>query len=124
MDSHQLINQTSGEQEYYTPKEIVEAARTAMGGIDLDPASSYTANKTVKALKFYSAEENGLLLPWEGNIWLNHPFGRRENPEWISKLITEWRSARILQACCITFASTSEQWFAPAVYRNPLHSVG
>ena len=31
-----LINQTSGKVEYYTPADIVEAARRVMGSIDLD----------------------------------------------------------------------------------------
>ena len=42
-----LINQTSGKVEYYTPADIVEAARRVMGSIDLDPASSPAANETV-----------------------------------------------------------------------------
>lgn len=34
-----LVNQTSGDFEYYTPVEFVEPGRKLMGGIDLDPAS-------------------------------------------------------------------------------------
>ena len=47
--SHQQINQTSGDVEYYTPPAIIEAARLVMGTIDLDPASSETANERVRA---------------------------------------------------------------------------
>lgn len=113
MNNAQRINQTSGAVEYYTPSNIIEAARSTMGGIDLDPASSWAANKTVKAGRFYTVEDNGLALPWFGNVWLNHPFGRVQNPLWINKLVSEYADQNIWQACAITYACTSEKWFAP-----------
>ncbi len=135
--AHQLINQTSGEVEYYTPVEIIEAARRVMGGIDLDPASSENANRIVKAARIYTVEDDGMAQPWRGRIWLNHPFGRPEkacgigcdkkhehhyydyygNAKWINNLVIESFAGRVTQACCITFASTSEAWFQPLAKR-------
>lgn len=55
--NHQLVNQTSGNTEWYSPPELVEAARRVMGGIDLDPASSRAANEAiVKATKYFDEE--------------------------------------------------------------------
>ncbi len=93
MNAAQLINQDSGNQEYYTPVEIVDAAARTMGYIDLDPASSGAANKTVRAARFFTSEDDGLSRSWEGRIWLNHPFGRKENPLWIGKRLA-YGSAR------------------------------
>lgn len=109
----QLINQTSGDYEYYTPFEIVEAARKTMGHISLDPASSALANLRIGASDYFTEKIDGLTQEWYGRVWLNHPFGRESNPKWISKLVEEYRSGRVKQACCITFAATSEAWFAP-----------
>lgn len=119
MNAAQLINQTSGRVEYYTPAAIVDAARRTMGGIDLDPASSPAANATVQAGRIFTAADDGLAHAWFGRVWMNHPFGRTTNRPWVSKLVREYRAGRVEQACAITFASTSEAWFQP-LFRFPL----
>lgn len=138
--SHQLINQTSGETEYYTPVEIVDSARFLLGGIDLDPASSARANEVVGARQFYTVADNSLYRSWYGRVWLNWPFAAGEkackpncqkktcrperrghciqedipgNGEWVNKLVADWNAGNIEAACCICYACTSEHWFAP-----------
>lgn len=113
MDSHQLINQTSGNQEWGTPKEIVEVARKTMGSIDLDPASCLEANKIVQSTMFFTKANNGLKRTWWGNVFLNWPFGRKENHLWVNKLMLEWDGGVVNQTITICFASTSEAWFKP-----------
>ena len=117
------INQTSGETEYYTPQPILEAARATMGWIDLDPASSVAANARVGATRYYTTEDDGLLQPWSGCIWLNHPFGRVSNPRWIAKLIKESQNDEFKAACVLTFACTSEAWFYPLLCRPQCYLV-
>eukprot|EP00198_Chlamydomonas_reinhardtii_P005034 XP_001694370.1 predicted protein [Chlamydomonas reinhardtii] len=63
---------------YVTPAPILAAVRRLFGGpIDLDPASDQQANQSVKALKFYSAEQDGLAEtnPWAGKVFINPPSG-------------------------------------------------
>jgi DNA N-6-adenine-methyltransferase (Dam) len=137
MNQSSLINQNSSEVEYYTPPAIIEAARCAMGRIDLDPASSTRANKIVKADKIFTIHQDGIERDWFGNVWLNHPFGRPEpaclpdcekkhahhdydlhgNAPWIKKLCEQYSDTAIDQACCITYACTSESWFSPLLAR-------
>lgn len=59
---------------WFTPPAIIEA----LGGpssFDLDPCSpAHRPWPTAK--QHYSAEQNGLLLPWFGRVWLNPPYSR------------------------------------------------
>jgi len=115
--AHQHINQTSGDVEYYTPPAIIEAACLVMGTIDLDPASSVAANERVKAVRIFTEQDDGLNQEWHGRVWMNHPFGKKMNAKWIAKLGEEYRSGRVQEALCITYACTSEKWFQPLLLR-------
>ena len=50
--------------EWWTPQFIIEAARVTLGRIDLDPASTFDANKRTNAVIFYTQEDNGLEKEW------------------------------------------------------------
>jgi hypothetical protein len=65
--------------EHYTPKDIVERARLALGGIDLDPASCAEANRVVQAENYFTAEEDGFVRGWRGRVFLNPPGGLSDN---------------------------------------------
>lgn len=79
----------SGNNEWYTPSEIIEAARQAMGSIDIDPASSEIANEVVKAAEYYTAETNGLDKKLHGNVWMNPPYASDLIGKFISKIVDE-----------------------------------
>lgn len=113
MKNHQNINADAGSDDYYTPEEIIIAARRTMGEIDLDPASSIEANRRVSAARIYTAADDGLKRKWTGRVWMNHPFGRETNGPWIAKLAGEYAVGNVTEAICITFAATSELWFRP-----------
>jgi len=70
------VSHNSGENEWYTPANLIDAARTVLGGIDLDPASSDTAQKLVAAGTYYTAADDGLGREWLGRVWLNPPYSK------------------------------------------------
>ena len=65
----------SESREHYTPPSIIRRARSVMGGIDLDPASSAEANEVVRARRYYTIEANGYEQRWSGRVLLNPPGG-------------------------------------------------
>lgn len=151
MNAAQLINQSSGAVEYYTPEELTNAARLCMGSIELDPASCPEANLTVRADRFFDKDDDGLKQIWRADtVWLNHPFHRAEkkcrtpwqlcikkicekrgyhiekdipgNGVWINKLVNAYKRTTagfysegdfVREACCLTYALTSEVWLRP-----------
>ena len=103
------VSFNSGNNEWYTPAAFIEAARKAMGGIDLDPASSDMAQETVKAATYYTAETNGLDKTWTGNIWMNPPYSSDLVERFVDKMIAE--RGNFEQAVVLVNNATETGWF-------------
>jgi phage N-6-adenine-methyltransferase len=106
--------QASGKREWYTPGEYIELSREVMGAIDLDPASSEEAQKTVKAAEYFNAERNGLKQPWHGRVFLNPPYASQDVSLFVTKLVTEFREGRVEQAILLVNNCTDTAWFHEA----------
>jgi len=101
--------------EWWTPQWIIEAARATLGRIDLDPASTFDANKRTKAVTFYTREDNGLEKEWHGTVFLNPP-SKRGDPAcrphlWAKKLIEEYDSGHVSHAIFIVKSVLGYKWY-------------
>lgn len=105
------LARASGGTEWYTPRDIIEGARVAMGGIDLDPASTAEANEVIKASVFLTVLHDGLRYPWQGRVWLNPPYARSSIGHFINKLLAEHDAGHVEQACVLTNNATETRWF-------------
>lgn len=62
------------ENDFISPPELVATTAAFFGGsIDLDPASSESANSVVQADRFFSWKENGLNQPWKADSVYLYP---------------------------------------------------
>ena len=97
--------------EWYTPGKYIEAARAAMGSIDLDPASCAHANKTVQAATYFDQAADGLHRQWFGRVWLNPPYSgyKGQAAAWATKLLAEYEAGRVEQAVLLVNLSTAYQ---------------
>lgn len=75
-------------EDFYTPVEIVEAARSAMGGIDLDAASHWWANRLHRIPEFFHQNRSAFDHDWFGKVWLNPPYGN--NGPWLERIVDQW----------------------------------
>jgi phage N-6-adenine-methyltransferase len=105
------VSHNSGENEWYTPKQFIEAARLAMGSIDTDPASSDVANETVRAKKYYTAEQDGRDKKWSGNVWMNPPYSQPLISEFIDAFAQKYNAGEFQQACVLVNNAKETNWY-------------
>lgn len=108
---HNHRAQGTGENEWYTPAEYIDAARDVMGDIDLDPATSAFAQKTVKAGTFYTIDDDGLAQDWAGRVWMNPPYAQPHIAHFIEKLAASVEAGDVTEAIALTHNYTDTQWF-------------
>lgn len=101
----------TGISEWYTPADIINSARGVLGAIDLDPASSEIANRTVGAARIFTADDDGLAQPWRGRVWMNPPYTARVIDLFIAKLVDEHRAGNVAEAIVLTNNSTDTSWW-------------
>jgi hypothetical protein len=87
--------------EWYTPKWVFDALNITF---DLDPCSPQTGGFVPARRKLWKPDFDGLAEPWEGNVWLNPPYGA-ETKLWVNRL------AEHGEGIALVFSRTGTKWF-------------
>lgn len=104
-----MVNIRSSIQDYFTPTPIIEAARATMGGIDLDAASHWLANKVHQIPAYFDRNRSAFEYPWKGRVWLNPPYG--DNEPWFREIVRYVEAGEVTQMCMLSpvWAFTTKQ---------------
>lgn len=118
MSQPMSILTSQGTVEWYTPPSLIERARSVLGVIDLDPASSDVAQRWINATEYYTADDDGKAQPWSGRIWLNPPFD--DTPAWVDRLDSEYQSGDVTAAVLLVNSAPGYIWWEDLWRRRPV----
>lgn len=86
--------------DYYTPPELIwNGAAEAMGGVDLDVASHWIANRRLKIPDYFDLNRSAFDHDWYGRVWNNAPFGN--NAPWFERALHFWGLGEVEQMCML-----------------------
>lgn len=111
------VTANSGRQDWYTPVEVLDAARAVLGEFDVDPASSHIAQTLVQAKNYFTTEDDGLRQTWTGRVWLNPPYANGVIDSFAKKLLDEIDAGNATTAIVLVNNATETRWFQSLLNR-------
>ena len=126
-------NNPSGNTDWETPIELVDALEALFGRFDLDPCATYESRKapawfgrdsmrcsfgdgTYKAAPSFNPcagcrpAEDGLAEPWFGSVFVNPPYGRGVG-KWVEKCYNEVVKGNAALVVALLPVSTDTRWW-------------
>lgn len=102
----QTVGYTGGSDEHDTPVSFFAPIAEAVGGFDIDPAASETSDLAERNV---TKDEDGLSIPWNGDVWLNPPYS--EVGDWMEYARNQYEHGHANRVVSLVFARTSTQWW-------------
>ncbi len=85
------LNKLNTSDDFLTPPEVVRA----MGPFDLDPCSSWRGEPLAPSV-YRLPQDDGLLLPWKGCVFVNPPFSQLRL--WVNRFVTHQNGIMLVPA--------------------------
>lgn len=113
--------------EWFTPVKTMIRVHEFFGpvGIELDPASCDMAQRTVKAARYYTKNDDGLSHDWHAStLFLNPPYnklnGISQQETWSAKLHRHVMSGDVRLALMLVSAASGSAWYATMLNHWPV----
>lgn len=102
----------TGNEEAFTPADIIKAVHAVLGGLDLDPASCAEANATVRARRYFTKADDALTQDWVApTLFMNPPYTRGTVTSFCEKLVGHVKAGDVPSAIALVSNDTSTNWF-------------
>ena len=93
-----------------TPVEFVgDVVKFFDGEIDTDPCCNDVNNPNVPAKVFYTEETNGLAHPWNGKVFMNHPYS--DSKTWVPYAALQYESGNATEMVLLIKLDVSTRWW-------------
>ena len=76
--------------DWLTPRPIIAAVESVLGGIDLDPAACHLKPNWVPAKTRWTKDQDALSREWHGRVFLNPPYARGQISAFAKKFLFEY----------------------------------
>lgn len=97
--------------DWYTPDEYIDAVRSVLGKIDLDPFSSESANKRVKATTIFTKDNTSLDKQWGcKQTFMNPPYSGQLCKQAVAKFIEQYEKYNF-EGIILVNNATDTKWF-------------
>ena len=106
--------------ECYSPEAITERLPRALGGpVELDPASCATANRTVRAARYYTKDDDGYMRDWTSpRLYLNPPFD--DTPRWVKRWAAAYAAGEVGATVLLVNSAPGYEWWHDLIDRAPV----
>lgn len=100
-----------------TPREFYEKLHRVFR-FDLDVCA---LPENAKATNYYTPEQDGLKQAWQGNCWMNPPYGR-EIGRWVEKAYESAKQNGATVVCLLP-ARTDTRWWHDFCLKGEIHFI-
>ena len=94
-----------------TPQDLFDKLDQEFG-FSLDVCAT---QENAKCQKFYTPEQDGLKMPWEGTVWCNPPYGRQVG-QWVRRALFAAVAGNTV--VMLLPARTDTAWFHDYIYKR------
>jgi len=96
--------------EWFTPKHLFDEL-DAEFEFTLDPCAPIDPKHRLPVEHHFTLEDNGLILPWHGRVFMNPPYGWHVTERWIEKACLEAGRDEVEIVVGLIPSHTDTEWF-------------